>query len=124
SDKSLKTKQEIFALRITGAEKAWPLTAFKNGRVINDRAGVVALVVIGDADTRSVRAYRSGGRSFQRVGDDLNEVSSEAVLWRVEEDALHSPGGETLARLPGHLAYWFAWDNYLGNAEVFDGDSQ
>ena len=124
SNKSLKTKQEIFALRITGSEKAWPLSAFKNGRVINDRAGVVALVVIGDADTRSVRAYRSGGRLFQRVGDDLNEVSSEAVLWRVEEDALHSPIGETLARLPGHLAYWFAWDNYLGNAEVFDGDSQ
>jgi hypothetical protein len=124
SNKSLKTKQEIFALRITGAEKAWPLSAFKNGRVINDRAGVIALVVIGDADTRSVRAYRSGGRSFQRVGDDLNEVSSEAVLWRVEEDALHSPSGETLARLPGHLAYWFAWDNYLGDAEVFDGDSQ
>ena len=119
ADKSLKTKQEVFALRIVGAEKAWPLSSFKNGRVINDQAGVVQLVVIGDADTRTVRAYRSGGRTFQRVGNDLDQVSSQGVLWRVDEDALRSSSGENLARLPGHLAYWFAWDNYLGDAEVF-----
>ncbi len=119
ADESLKAKQEVFALRIIGAEKAWPLSAFENGRVINDRAGVIALVVIGDADTRTVRAYRSGGRTFQRAGDDLDQVSHEGELWRVDEDALRSSSGESLARLPGHLAYWFAWDNYLGDAELF-----
>ena len=87
--------------------------------MINDQAGVVQLVVIGDADTRTVRAYRSGGRTFQRVGNDLSQVSNQGVLWRVDEDALRSSSGESLARLPGHLAYWFAWDNYLGDAEVF-----
>jgi hypothetical protein len=124
ADESLKAKQEVFALRIIGAEKAWPLSAFKNGRVINDRAGVIALVVIGDADTRTVRAYRSGGRTFQRAGDDLDQVSHEGVLWRVDEDALRSSSGESLARLPGHLAYWFAWDNYLGDAELFQIGSE
>ena len=28
--------------------------------------------------------------------------------------ALIGPDGEELTRLPGHIAYWFAWSNYLG----------
>ncbi len=30
------------------------------------------------------------------------------------EEALVGPDGARLARVPGHLAYWFAWDSYLG----------
>ena len=33
---------------------------------------------------------------------------------RLEEDALIGPAGERLGRLPGHVAYWFAWDGYMG----------
>ena len=36
--------------------------------------------------------------------------------WRVTEEALLGPGGARLARVPGHIAYWFAWDGYLGVA--------
>ncbi len=61
-DPRLQPKDYVFGLRVTGAEKAWPLTAFKGGRVINDRVGVVDLVLIGDAASRTVRAYRSSGR--------------------------------------------------------------
>ncbi len=25
------------------------------------------------------------------------------------------PDGERLHRLPGHIAYWFAWNGYLGD---------
>ncbi len=32
--------------------------------VINDRVGVIQLVLIGDAESRTVRAYRSEGRTF------------------------------------------------------------
>jgi hypothetical protein len=35
-------------------------------------------------------------------------------IWKVTEDALVSPSGRTLPRLPGHIAYWFAWSGYLG----------
>ena len=28
--------------------------------------------------------------------------------------SLCSPSGKALPRLPGHIAYWFAWNNYYG----------
>ncbi len=34
--------------------------------------------------------------------------------WRVEEAYLEGPDGTRLPRLPGHIAYWFAWENFLG----------
>ena len=34
--------------------------------------------------------------------------------WFLEVDR----NGERLSRLPGHLAYWFAWSSYLVGAEL------
>ena len=109
----LKQKDYVFALRSSGADKAWPLSLFKGGAVINDKAGVLDIVLVGDAATRTVRAYRSEGLAFEK-GAKRGEVKQAADTWKVTEDALVGPGGKTLARLPGHIAYWFAWAGYLG----------
>jgi hypothetical protein len=109
----LKQKDYVFALRSSEIEKAWPLKLFEGGAVINDQAGVLDLVLVGDAATRTVRAYRSEGIVFKK-GASLDELSAEGAAWRVSEDALVGPGGRTLGRLPGHIAYWFAWSGYFG----------
>ena len=109
----------LFGLRITGAEKAWPLAVFEGGKIINDRIGTVALVLIGDANSRTVRAYRSGGRQFEKSSDELETIVHQDKLWKVTEAALIGPDGVSLSRLPGHLAYWFAWSNYLDKAGFF-----
>jgi hypothetical protein len=109
----LKQKDFVFALRSSGAEKAWPLQMFEGGAVINDRAGILDLVLIGDAATRTVRAYRSEGLAFAK-GARADEVRHGEERWRVTEDALVGQGGRTLSRLPGHVAYWFAWSGYFG----------
>ena len=109
----LKPKDFVFALRSSGAERAWPLELFEGGAVINDRAGVVDLVLIGAAATRTVRAYRTDGRVFAKGADPDHPVSGGAV-WQLSEDALTGPGGASFARLPGHIAYWFAWSGYFG----------
>ena len=109
----LKQKDYVFALRSSGTEKAWPLKVFEGGAVINDRAGVIDLVLIGDAATRTVRAYRSDGRLFEK-GGDADHVVSKSAPWLVTEDALTCPGGLSFPRLPGHIAYWFAWSGYFG----------
>jgi hypothetical protein len=116
---TLQAKDYVFALRSSGSEKAWPLSRFEGGKVINDTAGILGLVLVGDAATRSVRAYRSGGRIFEK-GPDLATLVSGGETWQVTEEALLGPAkGETresLARLPGHIAYWFAWSGYLGDS--------
>jgi len=60
-----------------------------------------------------VRAYRTNGESFEKTkrGDTL---TLDGKSWKVTEDALIGPGDKKFHRLPGHIAYWFAWSGYLG----------
>jgi hypothetical protein len=106
-------KDYVFALRSSGAEKAWPLSRFDAEPVINDNAGVVQLTLVGDSATRTVRAYRTDGQAFS-PGGIAGELVSGGKTWKITEQALLGPAGERLTRLPGHIAYWFAWSGYLG----------
>ena len=119
-DKRLKPKDQVFALRVDGADKAWPLTAFAGGRVINDRVGERDIVLIGDADSHTVRAYDAGGRTFAAGPEGAASVVADGESWRVEEEALVA-GAARLARLPGHIAYWFAWSGFTAGAPLYDG---
>ena len=112
ADDSLKAKDYVFALRDGAHDKAWPLADFEGGKVLNDRSGDLDLVLIGDPATRSVRAYRAEGRRFEAVAERPLELLSEGRTWQITEEALVGPGGERLARLPGHIAYWFAWAGF------------
>jgi Protein of unknown function (DUF3179) len=115
-DDRLAPKDYVFALR-GPSDKAWSLAAFEGGRVINDEASGEPLVLIGDAATRSVRAYDSGGRRFEATADPA-VISAAGEDWRVEETALTGPGGQRLERLPGHIAYWFAWQDFIDGAPL------
>lgn len=110
-DRRLKPKEYVFALRLPGREKAWSLARFENGAVINDDIDGLSIVLVGDAATRSVRAYKSEGRIFEKSGS-LREIVAKDGAWRVEEEALVANDGRKLDRLPGHVAYWFAWSNF------------
>ena len=111
-ERRLTQKDYVFGVRTAGAAKAWPIGAFEGGRVINDRVGALNLVLIGDAGERTVRAYDRGGLTFTAAGDGA--LSADGGAWRVTEEALIGPNGETAPRVAGHIAYWFAWDGYLG----------
>jgi hypothetical protein len=107
-------KEYVFGVRVAGGAKAWPLDAFAGGAVINDAVGLETVVLIGDWETRTVRAYRRGDREFAKT-DDPTTLTASGVLWSMSEDALSNSDGARLPRLPGHVSYWFAWDGYLGH---------
>ena len=92
-----------------------PVVALADGAVINDHIGFVDVVVIGDTSGRGARAYDGGRHRFVRSASP-DEVLAGVERWRVTESALVGPGGESLPRLPGHVAYWFAWAGYFENA--------
>ncbi len=115
-----KQKDYVFAVRQFGAARAWPLKAFESQNVINDAIGDRPLVLVGAASERTVRAYERAGHRFTNVETGLKDEKGQ--IWTVSESALTAPDGTTLPRVAGHIAYWFAWDNYLGDvASVYRG---
>lgn len=120
-ESKVKRKDFVFGIREFGAAKAWPVDAFDSGKVINDKVGSTDVVLIGDADTRTVRAYQRNGIVYSK-GDSDSELKSAEGSWQLTEDFLIGPRGEKLARVPGHVAYWFAWDGYLGvDSDLYSG---
>lgn len=109
-----RQKDYVFGIQQFGAAKAWPLAAFARQPVINDAVGDVAVVIIGDDDSRSARAYERGALTF--TGSEGRLVSGDGADWTVGEEALVAADGRRLPRVAGHVAYWFAWDGYLGDA--------
>ena len=115
-----KQKDYVFTVRDFGAARAWPLKAFARGGLINDGIADTPLVLLGDAQKRAVRAYERGDRSFVPEAGKLKD--QDGALWTVTEEALLAPDGTRLPRVAGHISYWFAWNNYMGDAAtVFEG---
>jgi len=112
-DNSLKQKEKVFGLRISGANKAWPLKLFEQSKVINDQIGIIPIVLIGNAKTGTVRAYRSEGVQFQL--SENGQLMANKQIWELTENELIGPNNQKLSRLPGHIAYWFAWSGYFPN---------
>ncbi len=113
-----RQKDYVFGIRRFGGAKAWPLTAFAKKPVINDSVAEFPVVVIGDTDSRSARAYERGDLKFAQKAGQL--TSSDGAVWQIGEEALTAADGRSLARVAGHVAYWFAWDGYLGDeAELY-----
>ena len=107
-------KDFVFGIETVGAARAWPLAAFQGGKVINDRVGDLPVVLIGDAETQTVRAYRRGDRVFRAEPETSFGLSDGSQSWRMTEHFLIADDGQRLPRLPGRLSYWFAWDSYFG----------
>ena len=116
-DKRLAPKDLVFGVRVPGGVKAWPLADFTGGAVINDHVGFTDVVLIGDPEGRGARAYRADGHRFAR-GATADELIAGGERWRVSEDGLIGPAGKSLPRLPGHVAYWFAWAGYFEDAAL------
>ena len=109
----VKRKDYVFGIRDFGVARAWPISAFESEPVINDQLGDKNIVLIGDGDTREVRAYLRENHTFT-PSSSAGSIKSSNDTWKVTETALKGPSGQTLSRLPGHISYWFAWDGYLG----------
>ncbi len=110
----LLRKDYIFGVRGLAASKAWPLNVFEDTPVINDKVGAQSLVLVGDAATRTVRAYKRDQQETFELSDD-NSLSTNGETWQVTENFLVSSDGNLKrARIAGHISYWFAWDNFLG----------
>ena len=114
TDYRMAPKELVFGIRLREGDKAWPMESFVGGAVINDSIGPIDVVLIGDAESRTVRAYRRDGRNFSPSASPRVLYTAGQEVWRVSEEMLLGPNGVSLPRLPGLTAYWFAWSGYVG----------
>jgi len=119
-DKRLEPKDYVYAVRVDGLAKAWPLTDFEGGRVINDRIGDLRIALVGDAATRTVRAYIRDD-VVVKATDDPTIVKAGGRSMTVDEVGLVAEDGETFERLPGHIAFWFAWQGFIAGGPLAEG---
>ena len=107
----------IFGLVVDGTAKAYPLDSLSKTGVVNDEIAGRPVVVVwepgADAKNRTVRAYERGDRTFSRSERAflgalfLNDQQGRP--WLVGEEALTTPDGKKLPRLPGYLSFGSGW---------------
>jgi hypothetical protein len=133
----LPEKERIFGVERDGRARAWPLATLLERRVVNDAVGDLALVLVAHGEgiwvegssRRSgpfryesggeVRAYRRGARAF-RTGEGRDDlVDDNGQRWSIEEDALRSGAGARFERVPGVLSYWFAWQAFHPQTDLY-----
>lgn len=105
-------KDYVFGIRENGVAKAWPLKSFEQQTVQNKNFAGRNIVLIGNPANRTVRAYERGNDVFKPDTDQT--LTAANAPWSIEEDQLIGPNGQIHKRISGHIAYWFAWENYFG----------
>ena len=119
-DGRLAPKDFVFVLRLPNAAKVYPVAAFASEALVHDRVADVDVLVLGQAPTRTVRAYRRDGLRFRAGPDGGTLVDGHGQAWTVEEAGLvNRATGRRLLRLPGHLAYWFGWFAFHPDTPVY-----
>ena len=90
--------------------------------VVNDRVGGLPIVVVATADGMGARAFERGGRRFTATDAAGVVMDESGGRWTVGEDALTAEEGETLPRVNGSNAFWFAVPNLAGESRLYGAD--
>ena len=119
---ALERNARIYALRLGGEAKAYPLDKLRAEGIVNDTLGGVPIVLAVDADSGAVRAYERGRRGFTAEEETpLRRLRADdgSVWWLGEDGLVPDGGGEPLPRVPGHVAFWFGWYAFYPETAVY-----
>lgn len=111
SDKRLKNKQEVLALRFAASPKQQLAidTDFLNANPLyEDQVGQQKLLVLTDFSGAN-RVYDPGNTKFLSYDGNSALVDNTGQRWTLSESLLTSDQGAKLERLPYHRAFWFGW---------------
>jgi hypothetical protein len=137
--KQLEAKDRIYAMRVDGIPKAYPLARLAEETVVNDTIGDTNVVLVATRGRVTVegsslqagnvtydaggevRAFLRGDEAFSPATTPDTVIDERGLEWTVTEEGLLPPEGELAPRLSGHLAYWFGWFAFFPNTLVYEG---
>jgi hypothetical protein len=138
----LGTKDRIYALRLEGIAKAYPVDLLVDKEVVNDTVAGANLVLIAQRGTvevegtslrsgnvtyqagAEVRAYQRGDEVFSKGSEIDQLLDSQGRTWQLTEEALFGPDGLKFPRINGHLSYWFGWYAFFPNTLVYGAEER
>ena len=121
-DGRLAQKDDVYVVRLGEALTAYPIKTLVRQVLIQDDVGGVPIVVIATAERAGARSYESGGFTFSSADPEAGTLTdSEGGEWAITEDQLVGPDGQSLPRVGGHNAYWFAVTNQTENGRLWEG---
>jgi len=112
---AMPTEDRLTLLQERTSSAAKGPRADKGGLSADLRNAVALRGLIGET-----RAYRRGTHTFTAGASNSEALDEQGHRWRLTEDALVSDNGERLARLGGHLSYWFGWFSFFPKTEVYE----
>ncbi len=128
-DDRLEAKDVVLGVNVSGAQKAYPVSALQAERVVNDTLGETNVVVLGSQISQAAKAYERGDNEFARLQDDTSTgvpmklVDHSGHVWNVTAEALvnAADSSETLPRIPTHSSFWFGWFAFYPATDLYEG---
>lgn len=129
-DQRLEPKDEVLGLSADGVNKAYPIAALQELRVVNDTVGETNYVIVASSYSSDVRVFKRGDREFQLTSEDdgfaapSSLVDADGTVWEVDNEGLRSTSGgtEVLPRVPTLVYFWFGWFAFFPDTLLFEGE--
>jgi hypothetical protein len=127
TDKRLAPKTMILGLDAGGANKAFPLNALRQTRVINDTLGGEPVLVVHQpgSDTTTAFLARLNGKAlkFTAANQDATELTDDETHSRWDAYGRCMSGrlaGTQLQSLILEPEYWFAWSEFHPDTAIYE----
>ena len=122
-DNRLPEKSNVLGAAINGVSIAVPFDVILAERVINTTVGGQEITVLGHPLTGVLGIFERDDTEFS-IGKDPREIIDDTgAIWTISDTALTANDGRTLARLPAHELFWFAWVAFFPGTQVYTGES-
>jgi Protein of unknown function (DUF3179) len=125
-DNRLPPREIILGLEIGDEAKAFPLSALRTARVINDRVGKAQVVIVHQPESNTTTAFESKLNSrvlkFQAADTEVDELVDLEThsAWNAYGLCLSGKlKGSQLKTLVLEPEFWFAWSEFRPKTEVY-----
>jgi hypothetical protein len=126
-DSRLRPRDTVVGLETGGAEKAYPISALEKVRVVNDRVGGNAIVIVhqpaADATTAFLAEARGRTLRFRAAdaeADRLTDAETHST-WTAYGECVSGPlKGIQLKRIILEPEFWFSWSEFHPKTELYE----
>jgi hypothetical protein len=122
-----KPRDVMLGVQAFGEARAFPYELVLREKLVQDRVGSEALILLVGPDGQSVRAFRADvpGEDFFRTPEGSMMDSATGSRWNFKGCAVDGEAkGTCLERIEAIKDFWFDWRNYHPDTSVYTGSGR